>query len=52
VDDGVALTIDQTHALSVPLYRDRAKLDYVRPSKEELTAHFRSLGLTGPFWDL
>ena len=52
VDDGVALTIDQTHALSVPLYRDRTKLDYVRPSKEELTADFRSLGLTGPFWDL
>jgi hypothetical protein len=47
-----ALTIDQTHALSIPLYRDRLKADYVRPSKDELTAHFRGLGLTGPFWEL
>ncbi|TMA05932.1 MAG: hypothetical protein E6J94_08275 [Methanobacteriota archaeon] len=52
IDDGATLTIDQTHALSVPLYRDRTKLDYVRPSKEELTAHFQALGLTGPFWEL
>jgi len=47
-----ALTIEQTHALSVPLYRDRLKLEYVRPSKDELVAHFASLGLTGPFWNL
>src|SRR5439155_20660132 len=46
-----ALTIEQTHALSVPLYRDRLKLEYVRPSKDELVAHFASLGLTGPFWN-
>src|SRR5439155_745215 len=47
-----ALTIEQTDALSVPLYRDRLKLEYVRPSKDELVAHFAALGLKGPFWDL
>ena len=50
--EGAALTIEQTHALSVPLYRDRLKLEYVRPSKDELVAHFAALGLTGPFWNL
>jgi hypothetical protein len=50
--DGAALTVEQTHALSVPIYRDRMKLEYARPSKDQLVAHFRALGLTGPFWDL
>ena len=50
--EGAALTIGQTHALSVPLYRDRLKLEYVRPSKDELVVHFATLGLTGPFWAL
>ncbi len=50
--EGAALTIEQTHGLSVPLYRDRLKLEYVRPSKDELVAHFAALGLKGPFWDL
>jgi hypothetical protein len=50
--EGAVLTVEQTHALSVPLYRDRLKLEYVRPSKEELVAHFGALGLTGPFWVL
>src|SRR5436853_5766148 len=47
-----ALTIEQTHALSVPLYRDRLKLESVRPANDSLVAHFASLGLTGPFWNL
>ena len=50
--EGASLTIEQTHALSVPIYRDKLKADYARPSKDELVAHFRALGLTGAFWDL
>ena len=49
---GAALTVDQTHALSVPIYHDKLKREYVRPSKDVLVAHFRALGLTGPFWEL
>jgi hypothetical protein len=49
---GTALTVEQTHALSQPIYRDKLKLDYVRPSKDQLVAHFRELGLSGPFWEL
>ena len=49
---GEALTIAQTHALGLPIYRDKMKLDYVRPAKDQLVAHFRSLGLTGDFWKL
>ncbi len=49
---GAALTVEQTHALSLPIYRDKLKLEYARPSKDALVAHFRALGLTGAFWDL
>jgi hypothetical protein len=52
VHDGAALTVEQTHALSVPIYQNRTRLDYTRPSKDALAAHFASLGLTGPFWEL
>ncbi len=50
--EGAALTIEQTHALSQPIYRDKFELDYARPSKDQLVAHFRELGLGGPFWEL
>ena len=46
------LTVEQTHALSVPIYRDKLKADYARPTKDELVAHFQALGFTGAFWDL
>ena len=49
---GEALSIEHTHALGVPTYRDKMKLEYVRPAKAQLVAHFRSLGLTGDFWEL
>ena len=51
-DLAASLTPDQTHALSLPLYRDRLTIDYVRPSPAELNAHFKSLGLTGPYWQI
>src|SRR3989442_2091028 len=49
---GAILTIEETHALSVPVYRDKLRVEYVRPGKDQLVAHFRSLGLTGDFWRL
>ena len=51
-EQAASLTPDQTHALSVPLYRDRLKIDYTRPGHDELNAHFASLGLTGPYWQI
>lgn len=50
--EGAALTIEKTHALGEPIYRDKLKLDYARPSKDQLVAHFRELGLGGSFWEL
>ncbi|HYS99782.1 MAG TPA: organomercurial lyase [Thermoplasmata archaeon] len=49
---GATLTVDQTHALGFPIYRDKMKLDYTRPGKDQLVAHFRDLGLSGEFWQL
>jgi Alkylmercury lyase len=49
---GTSLTVEETHALSVPIYKDKLRVEYVRPAKDELVAHFRSLGLTGEFWRL
>jgi hypothetical protein len=51
-DAAASLTPQQTHDLGVPLYRDRLKLDYVRPGRDELNAHFASLGLTGGYWQI
>jgi len=36
----------------VPIYKDKLRAEYVRPGKDELVTHFRSLGLTGAFWRL
>jgi hypothetical protein len=49
---GASLTPDQTHGVGIPLYRDRLKMDYVRPGRDELNAHFAAIGLTGPFWQI
>ncbi|MEO8625487.1 MAG: organomercurial lyase, partial [Candidatus Limnocylindrales bacterium] len=49
---GASLTPDQTHAVGVPLYKDRLKIDYARPGREALNAHFATLGLTGPYWQI
>jgi len=45
-----SLTVDEAHQVGVPLYKDRLRIDYVRPSRDALNAHFASLGLTGPYW--
>jgi hypothetical protein len=51
-DSGASLTPDQAHDLGVPLYADRMKIDYARPGRDELNAHFAALGLTGPYWQI
>ena len=49
---GEALTVEQTHRLGFPICRDKMDLDYARPPKEQLVAHFESMGLTSDFWRL
>ena len=49
---GEALSIEQTHALGLPIFRNKMKPEYVRPSNAQLVDHFRSLGRTGEFWEL
>ncbi len=49
-DRAASLTPQQTHDLSVPLYQPRLEIDYTRPSRDELNAHFAALGLTEPYW--
>ena len=51
-DQAASLTPDQVHLLSVPLYGGRLELDYVRPGRDELNAHWAQLGLTGPYWKI
>ena len=47
-----SLTPDQVHALSGPIYTGKFALDYARPPREELVAHFAAIGLTGDYWKL
>jgi hypothetical protein len=51
-DQAASLTPDQVHALSEPIYAGKFALDYARPSRDELLAHFAAIGLTGDYWRL
>jgi len=51
-DSAASLTPDQVHALGIPLYEKKLDIDYIRPGRDELNAHFASLGLTGPYWQV
>ena len=51
-EQAASLTPEQVHRLGLPLYGPRLSIDYVRPGRDELVAHFASLGLTGPYWEL
>lgn len=51
-DQAASLTPDQAHVLGVPLYSGRMRIDYVRPGRDELNAHFAALGLTGSYWQI
>jgi hypothetical protein len=47
---GASLTPDEAYMLSGPIYATRRALDYARPPRDELVAHFERLGLSGEFW--
>lgn len=51
-EEAVSLTPDEVHALSGPIYARKFALDYARPGREELLAHFAAIGLAGPYWQL
>lgn len=51
-DEAASLTPDQTHGLSGPIYRRRLQLDYARPSRDAINAHFAALGLSGRYWQI
>ena len=51
-EQAASLTPDQVHALSGPIYARKFDLDYARPGRDELLAHFARLGLTGEYWRL
>ncbi len=51
-EQAASLTPDAVHALSGPIYRTKFAIDYARPGKDELLAHFAALGLTGEYWQL
>ena len=51
-DQAVSLTPDQVHALGGPIYGRRLQVDYERPSRDALNAHFGALGLSGPYWQI
>ena len=51
-EEAVSLAPDEVHALNGPIYARKFALDYARPRREELLAHFAAVGLTGPSWQL
>ena len=51
-DQAASLTPDQVHVLSGPIYSGKFDLDYARPSRDQLLAHFASMSLTGDYWQI
>jgi len=49
-DGAASLTLDQVHALGAPIYAGKFALDYVRPTRDQMLAHYAALGLTGDYW--
>lgn len=48
---GEALSIEETLHVVQPAYEHKLALDYERPLGDEMTRHFKKIGLTGPFWE-
>jgi len=51
-DQAASLPPEQVHTLSGPSYATKFALDYARPSKDVLLAHWAAMGLTGDYWTL
>ena len=49
---GAVLTLEQTWALARLWYADRMHPEWCRPTAQEATRAFHSIGLTGDFWTL
>ena len=49
---GAVLTLEQTWALARLWYADRMHPEWRRPTAQEATRAFHSIGLTGDFWTL
>jgi hypothetical protein len=47
---GAVLTLEQTWVLAKLWYADRMDPAWRRPTPDEATAAFASIGLTGEFW--
>ncbi len=50
--NGAAITLEQTLAISEPIYSAKLRNDYSRPSAEQIVSTFRNAGLSGEFWSL
>jgi Alkylmercury lyase len=48
--EGVALSIDTMIRVVTPISKGRGRLDYQMPSRSQLMAHWKSIGLSGQFW--
>jgi Alkylmercury lyase len=49
---GAQLSVDLVLKLSEPLYAGKMKLDYARPSRDQMALLFHDLHLTGDFWKI
>lgn len=49
---GAVVSIEQCWRLALRWYRDRAVMDWTRPSVESTEEVFAEVGLVGPFWSL
>ena len=49
-DHGHSISIETCLNLVEPIYQDKLKLDYQRPTAESLNHHLARLGLHGDFW--
>jgi Alkylmercury lyase len=48
---GESLTVEKMAEVCIPLSKGRMNLEYERPPKEEVMAHWDSVGMKSAFWD-
>ena len=51
VGEGRCIAVETCLRLVDPVYRDKLKRDYARPTADMLNRHLSGLGLTGAFWE-
>jgi hypothetical protein len=49
---GETLTVEKMAEACQPLSKDRMKMDYVRPSPNQLMSHWQSIGLRSDYWKI